>query len=278
MRAFGFGYSFGFGQRREAQTYSPLAEFGAGEQGYFLQFSDFGTMFQDIAGNTPVTAVGQPVGQIRDRTGNAYIFASSVDARRPTLVTEAGCFGLQFDGTDDCLLSTVSVNPGAVDKCQIFLGVRKAISAARMVFEASANAAANVGSLYLVAGTDTGALGTTIDGYTSFGRGQTGGADATAQIARAAPDTCILALTHDIAADLSTIRRNGVAGTSATGDKGIGNFGSHVHFIGARADASLRFQGVIWGGMFMRFGPNLAVDRRALLEGWFASRTPGVTL
>ena len=42
--------------------------FAAGEQGYWLDPSDFSTMFQDAAGATPVTAVGQPVGRHLDKS------------------------------------------------------------------------------------------------------------------------------------------------------------------------------------------------------------------
>ncbi len=275
-----YGYGFGRGRRRSrvAQAYSPLSEFATATGGYFVEFADFTRMFQDIAGTTPVTAAGQAVGRMLDKSGNAYIFTPSLDARRPILRTESGCWGIEFEGTDDCLLTTVAVNPGATDKCQIVMGIRKDIAAARMVLETGANAAAILGSHYLVAGTDSGALGAGIDGYTAFSRYGTGAATATAQIAQAAPDTCVLAITHDIAGDLSTIRRNGVAGTSGTADKGVGNFESHVHYLGARSDASLAFDGTVWGGLFVRYGPNLAAGNISQLETWFAARTPGVTL
>ena len=43
------------------------ALFAAGEQGVWYDPSDFSTMFQDSAGTTPVTAVGQPVGLWLDK-------------------------------------------------------------------------------------------------------------------------------------------------------------------------------------------------------------------
>ena len=45
----------------------PRSLFSAGEQGIWLDPSDFSTMFQDAAGTTPVTAVGQPVGLALDK-------------------------------------------------------------------------------------------------------------------------------------------------------------------------------------------------------------------
>lgn len=44
------------------------ALFAKGEQGFAYDFNDFSTMFQDAAGNIPVTAVGQPVGLVLDKS------------------------------------------------------------------------------------------------------------------------------------------------------------------------------------------------------------------
>ena len=190
-------------------------------------------------------------------------------------VTQAGvpdCYYLAFDGTDDGMQSAATIDPGAVDKAQVFAGARKLVSTVGVVLESSVNAAANVGTFYSVAGTDTGALGAGIDGYTGFGRGSTGGASATAQIAQAAPDTAVIAMTHDIPADLSTIRRNTVVGTNATGDKGTGNFGTFTHYIGRRAGTSLPFNGRVYQ-MVMRFGPNLTAGQITQTETFVNSKT-----
>lgn len=59
--AIGLGLNMGGG------GFSPLSFFAAGEQGAWYDSSDFSTMFQDRAGTTPVTAVGQPVGMLLDK-------------------------------------------------------------------------------------------------------------------------------------------------------------------------------------------------------------------
>ena len=43
--------------------------FANGEQGFFYDPSDLSTMFQDAAGTVPVTAAGQPVGLMLDKSG-----------------------------------------------------------------------------------------------------------------------------------------------------------------------------------------------------------------
>lgn len=84
--------------------WSPSVLFAAGEQGVWYDPSDFSTMFQDSAGTTPVTAVGQPVGRILDKSGRGNHASQSTSAARPVLGQEAGGqYYLSFDGTDDYL-------------------------------------------------------------------------------------------------------------------------------------------------------------------------------
>jgi len=60
------------------------------------------------------------------------------------------------------------------------------------------------------------------------------------------PDTAVLAITHDIAGDLSRLRRNGVVGNDGTGDKGTGNFGNYPMYFGRRGGISIPFNGHIY--------------------------------
>lgn len=50
------------------KAFDPATLFENGEQGLWLDPSDLSTMFQDAAGTIPVTAVGQPVGLILDKS------------------------------------------------------------------------------------------------------------------------------------------------------------------------------------------------------------------
>ncbi|WP_444668333.1 phage head spike fiber domain-containing protein [Cereibacter changlensis] len=165
-------------------------------------------------------------------------------------VTEAGvpdCWGLYFDGVDDFMV-TPAIDLTGTDKVGVFAGVRKLSDAALgTIAELSADATigANTGAFYLLSGT---ALSGTVIGYTSIGRGT---AAATAsQVARAlspAPDTAVLSTTHDIAANLSKIRRNSADGIEASGNKGAGNFGAYPLYIGRRGGTTLPFLGNIYG-------------------------------
>jgi hypothetical protein len=53
---------------RFGTAFSPASLFAAGEQGVWYDPSDFTTMFQDVAGTTPVTAVEQPVRLLLDKS------------------------------------------------------------------------------------------------------------------------------------------------------------------------------------------------------------------
>lgn len=61
------------------------ALFAASEKGVWYDPSDLSTLFQDSAGTTPVTAVGQPVGKMLDKSGNGYHATQVTSTARPIL-------------------------------------------------------------------------------------------------------------------------------------------------------------------------------------------------
>ena len=69
------------------QSFSQLIKklFSNGEQGFFYDPNDLSTMYQDAAGTIPVTAVGQPVGLRKDKSGRNNHAYQSVSAARPIL-------------------------------------------------------------------------------------------------------------------------------------------------------------------------------------------------
>ena len=104
--------------------------FSAGEPGVWYDPSDLSTLFQDAAGSAPVTAVGQPVGKILDKSGRGNHATQATTASRPTLQQAAsGKYYLSFDGVDDWLL-TSSINFTLTDKMTVLAGVRKLSDAA----------------------------------------------------------------------------------------------------------------------------------------------------
>lgn len=82
-------------------VWSPAELFMEGEQGAWYDPSDLSTMFQDSAGTIPVTADGQPVGLILDKSGNNNRASQATAAARPLYKTDGTYHWLQFDGVDD---------------------------------------------------------------------------------------------------------------------------------------------------------------------------------
>jgi hypothetical protein len=176
---------------------------------------------------------------------------------------------LRFDGADDSM-ATNTITPG-IDKAQVFAGVRKLSDAtAGMLLESSSNAGGNNGALYFVTGPDPLAA----NRYSSATRGSAafGAANiATTNIGNA-PDTAVLSSTHDIAGDLTTIKRNNVSGASSNVDLGTGNFLAYPLYIGRRNNAALPFNGRIYS-LITRFGANLDATTITDTETWVNGKT-----
>ncbi len=59
-------------------SFSPLSLFAASEPGLWYDFGDLSTLFQDAAGTTPVTAAGQSVGLVLDKSKGLVLGAELV--------------------------------------------------------------------------------------------------------------------------------------------------------------------------------------------------------
>ena len=80
----------------------PRSLFASGEQGIWLDPSDFSTLFQDAAGTTPVTALGQPVGLALDKRLGLVLSANDFPVTTTTLTgwtVGANVTGVSSDGT-----------------------------------------------------------------------------------------------------------------------------------------------------------------------------------
>jgi len=263
------GISLSLGSTHSAGFNPTSALFAAGEQGYWLDPSDFSTMFQDAAGTTPVTAVGQSVRRMLDKSGRGNTFTQANVANAPALQVDAnGRHFLLFDGVDDWL-QTGTITPGT-DKAQVFAGLTKNNETVAIVLETGTSIGENSGALYLVTGADPAPA----NRYSSLARGSASASPSMAATTNTgnAPDTAVISAIHDIAGDLSRIRRNGVTGTDATADKGTGNFLAYPHYVGRRAGTSLPFNGRIYQ-LICRFGSNLTAAQITQAETFVNART-----
>jgi hypothetical protein len=95
-----------FGRLGARSGGSSFARIFVGQLGGWWDPSDLTKMFQEAAGSTPAV-VGQPVGLVKDKSGNGYDLSQSTSSKRPVLQQSGSLYYLQFDGIDDALtLST----------------------------------------------------------------------------------------------------------------------------------------------------------------------------
>ena len=191
-------------------------------------------------------------------------------------VTQAGvpdCYYVAFDGTDDWLQSAATINPGAVDKAQVFAGVRKLSDAAGAILvEASVDANLNAGSFFFSAPSTS-----TNPNYGFLLRGSA--ASSFVATTYAAPITNVLSCQYDIAQPDRTTeivpRINGVTPTLAgTGPSsvGTGNFLTYTHYIGRRNGATFPYNGRAYQ-IVARYGPVLTAEQLEQLTTFTNSKT-----
>jgi hypothetical protein len=250
---------------RQNGGFGPASLFSAGQIGGWYDPSDINTLFQDSAGTTPVTAAGQPVGRILDKSGRGNHATQATAGSRPTYqIDGTGRPYLSFDGVDDFLV-TPTITPGT-DKSQVFVGLRKLSDAATgIVVETSTNFNSFSGVVAIQA--PSGALAR----YAFTSRG-TAIATAVTLSVYAAPITNVLTGIGDIAADTSILRVNGVQAASVTTDQGTGNYLAYPMYIGRRAGTLLPFNGYLYS-LIVRFGPNLAAGTISETETWMNGKT-----
>jgi hypothetical protein len=252
--------------------WSPARLFANGEAGAWYDPSDLATMFQDSAGTTPVTAAGQPVGLILDKSGNGHHASQSTSTARPLLVDDDGVMGLKFDGVDD-YLSTAAIDLTGTSKVTVISGTLDTSTSLGVLYETSANAIGG-GALFCAVDYNSGGVSDWLV-FGNAGIGFTTVADQTARAVTTAEMSSVF--TYSVGA--LSVNVNGAAQTlenvyQATATS-TGNFGNHPLFVGARSGPSLPFNGNIYSLILAGALYDAPVVDEA--EAWVAGKT-GVTL
>ncbi|WP_310530711.1 hypothetical protein [Novosphingobium sp.] len=205
--------------------FGPATFFASGEEGFWYDPSDFTTMFQDTAATVPVTAAGQTVARINDKSGRGNHATQASAGQRPTLRQHGTTlkYYLEFDGVDDNLTTTVAF--GSVQVLSVFAGLRNRtqIDLAGLLEMTSASSTTCVRQRAVGGNTIWDAL---LSGTTGEGSSCNATSNTTA------PNDMVMSSQHDIPNDLSTARVNAVAGANAVGDKSTGTLGTVTVNIG----------------------------------------------
>ena len=250
--------------------WTPMDLFGLGSQGFWYDPSDLSTLFQDIAGTIPVTAVGQPVALMRDKSGHNNHVSISVPASRPILRQNAttGAYYLETDGADDYMVSA-PIDLTGTDSVALFCGIRKLTDvAASMLLEFSSNATTTPGAFY-VSAPESPALASV--SFKSMGSLSTNPSNARAP----APVSLVVTALGKISTDTQTVRLNGAIAATAANDQGTGNYSSQPLYLFRREGTTLPWAGYFYG--LIGVGRLTTATETLHAERWLA-RKVGVTL
>ena len=253
-------------------SYESIAGLFSTAQGAWYDPADLTTLFQDSAGTVPVTANGNPVGMIRDKSGNGNHATQNVTAKRPTYHTDGTHHWITFDGIDDFLV-TPTITPGT-NKAQVFTGVKKlSNTGSGLIVEHSNDLNTNPGAFYLFGPVTTGVLPRS---YAAASKGTARASAFMAENSIPSPSTNIVSLLSDIGGNNLTLRVDGAVMVQSVADQGTGNYLAYPVYIGKRGGISAPLSGNLYS-MILRFGPNLSATEINYTEQYVAVKT-GVAL
>ena len=261
--------STGF-SRASGGLWTPLDLFAGGKKGAWYDPSDLSTMWQDSAGTTPVTADGQPVGKILDKSGNGNHATQPVAGKRPTYHTAGGTHWLYFDGVDDSLY-TASINLNSTSKISVFAGTAnsKTLSTGTLL-EFSANYLNNVGGFAML----TPSLATSHISFGSHGTAAAGEKEtqeAPVGLTRPRVITCAqnFATTDDYGCDYIRANQIPIGNLVGAGNTnvGAGPLGTFPAYIGARNNGANASGGnSLWGRVYSLIFVGEMYDQATLVQ------------
>lgn len=239
---------------KAAPAWSPFAlwPLGTEARAWYEPSLSNSTLFQDAAGTAPVTAVGQPVGLMLDKSGQGNHAAQVTASKRPLLQQDGGGkYYLDFDGLDDSM-ATGSINFTSTDKVAIVAGFLRRSTSLAVLLELSVNT--NNNSAFVVFAPSA---GSTINLTTCTGAGSYSSAQS---VDAAAPSLGVFTFAADraLATNEASIRKNGALATSSRSENvnTSGNYANAPLFLGGRAGSSLFFNGALYGLIVVGAAPS----------------------
>lgn len=95
-------------------SFDPASVFSGGKEGGWWRIDQIGSLFQDSAGSTAVTADADPVGRITDSSGNANHMLQATGTSRPAYDTDDTYDNINGDGSADNLQTATTAMDGDV--------------------------------------------------------------------------------------------------------------------------------------------------------------------
>jgi len=226
--------------------FDPLTLFSSGEKGVWFDPTDITTLFQDAAGTQPVTAYGQKVGKILDKSGNGNHATQSNAAFQPTYqIDNEGNPNLTFSGSYNQLV-TPPINFTTTAQMMVGAGLNVIGSASAAVAIELGSDVNSINGSFLF-----GAPGATTD-HSLYLRGTS---TIRAAINNVVDGDDIMVGLFDISQAtkelqlIPRLNRVQISGSDITWTgttAGTGNFGNLPLFIGARSGGSNPYQGKIY--------------------------------
>jgi hypothetical protein len=224
---------------------TPLSLFAASEKGVWFDPSDITTLFQDSAGTTPVTAAGQPVGRMLDKSGNGAHATQATAGARPTYqIDQYGWPYLSFNGSSS-FMATSAINLTGTDKLTATIGL--------LVNPNKITA----GTAVCTGGDPNATNGTFLIGAPSSGADHSfylrGSSTLLARVPNQVIGDDVLTGVFDISAAtkeleliprLNSVQSTNISWTGTTA--GTGSFGNQPLYIGALGGSGVYFQGNIY--------------------------------
>lgn len=242
--------------------FDPLTLFDQGQQGVFYSPWDLNTLFQDSAGTTPVTADGDPVGLMLDKSGNGNHASQATSLAKPVYRTDGVRHWLEFDGS--AYLATSDIDFSLVDEAVVATAFSRVdASSTRCIVECSypnngfglfsAPSSGN-GSIFYASGGDAFTRSTLHPYPDGVGVVAVGGSS--------------------VSPPLSQLRINGQLVDEDNRTQGAGGYSKAPLGVGARATGDWGSRGPLYGLVVVNQIQDASINR---LEKYLASKS-GVTL
>ena len=239
--------------------------FSNSEVGFAYDPNDLSTLYRDAEGTIPVTAAGQPVGLMKDKSGRNNHAFQTVSAQRPLLQKDSvtGYYYLLPDAVDDFFI-TDSIDFTATDAMSLF---SCSINTSSLPYQ-------NILELGISPLTGTFLLRCPQVSKPFYLSGGTAKVQRESTAISSVLSGTVLSCVSKISTDTLRLRFNGFEDSLNT-DQGTGNYGDYPLYIGARGGTSQQFKGRIYG--LIGVCRLTTISEVAAIEKEFAKRV-GVTL